>query len=341
MRKTKKKNERRKRTKQEDLNIYYLNSDGQANYKFKDEEENKKKEREKRIRENKKKEPSDDFDLDTEMVIQMTNRNKIQKEEQQRKIQNKKEIKRKKKNEKIKFFIKLFLFIGLVSGGIIFALVSPIFNIQEIIVTNNASVPSDTIISLSELTTEENIFKFISITAVNKIKENPYIENVKIHRRLPNKVEIEVEERTPRYNIQILESYAYISTQGYVLEISQDGKGMPIIIGTKTPEEEITAGKRLNGEDLNKLEDVIKIMNSAEKHKISEKITTIDISNKNDYIIYLEEEKKTIHLGNDTNISDKMLNAVTIMEKEKEKSGDIFVNGDLNNKFQPYFREQV
>ena len=82
-------------------------------------------------------------------------------------------------------------------------------------------------------------------------------------------------------------------------------------------------------------------MNSAEKHKISEKITTIDISNKNDYIIYLEEEKKTIHLGNDTNISDKMLNAVTIMEKEKEKSGDIFVNGDLNNKFQPYFREQV
>ena len=53
MRKTKKKNERRKRTKQEDLNIYYLNSDGQANYKFKDEEENKKKEREKRIRENK------------------------------------------------------------------------------------------------------------------------------------------------------------------------------------------------------------------------------------------------------------------------------------------------
>lgn len=343
----KKRSQKNKKTKkaekiEEDINMYYLNSNGQANYTFENEEiESKKKAREKRIKENKKKEPKDDFDLDTEMVIQMTNKNKMQKEEQQRKIQNQKEIKRKRRNKKIKFFIKLFLFIGLVSGGIIFALVSPIFNIQEITVINNANVPSDTIISLSELTTEENIFKFISITTIKKIKENPYIENAKIHRKLPNKIEIEVEEREPRYSIQILGSYAYISTQGYVLEISQDGKGMPIIKGTKTPEEEITAGKRLNEEDLNKLEDVIKIMNIAEKHQINEKITTIDISNKNDYIIYLEEQKKTIHLGNGSNLSDKILNAVTIMEKEKEKTGDIFVNGDLNNKFQPYFREQV
>ena len=29
------------------------------------------------------------------------------------------------------------------------------------------------------------------------------------------------------------------------------------------------------------------------------------------------------------------------IEKEKDKEGDIFVNGDLNNKFQPYFREKV
>ena len=28
-------------------------------------------------------------------------------------------------------------------------------------------------------------------------------------------------------------------------------------------------------------------------------------------------------------------------EAEKGKQGDIFVNGDLNNKFQPYFREKV
>lgn len=328
-----------------DMNMYYLNNNGQASYTFADDEDDdrdrKKKEREKRIRESKKREPDDDFDLDTEMVIQMTNRNKIKKEEEQRKIQNKKEIKKKKRNKKIKFFIKLILFIGVTAGGIIFAMVSPIFNIQEIRVTNNANVPSDTIVSLSELTTDENIFRFLSLSAINRIKQNPYIQDVKIHRKLPNAIEIEVQEREPRYSIKILESYAYVSSQGYILDISEDGKGLPIIKGAKTPEEELVAGNRLNSEDLDKLEDVIKIMNSAEKQKIGEKVTTIDISNKNDYIIYIEEQKKTIHLGNGTNLSDKMLNAVTIMEREKDKTGEIFVNGDLNNKFQPYFREQV
>ena len=36
-----------------------------------------------------------------------------------------------------------------------------------------------------------------------------------------------------------------------------------------------------------------------------------------------------------------MLYAISIMEKEKGIEGDIYVNGDLNNKFQPYFREKV
>lgn len=330
-----------KRVEEQNMNMYYLNNNGQANYKFVDEEAKKKKEREKRIKENRKKESTDEFDMDTEMVIQMTNKNKIKKEEEQRKIQNKKEIKRKKKNRRIKFFVKLVLFIGIISGGIIFALVSPIFNIKEIKVINNQNVSSDTIISLSGLTTEENIFKFFSEKSAKKIKENPYIANAKIHRKIPNTIEIDVKEREPKYNIKILESYVHISTQGYILEISEDGKGLPIIIGIKTPEEEIEAGKRLNGEDLNKLEDVIKIMNLAQKNGLDRKVTTIDISSKNKYSIYIEEENKTIHLGDNTNLSDKMLNAVTIMQKEKDKAGEIFVNGDLNNKFQPYFREKV
>ncbi len=35
-----------------------------------------------------------------------------------------------------------------------------------------------------------------------------------------------------------------------------------------------------------------------------------------------------------------MLYVQSIIEKEKKKKGDIFVNGDLNNGFNPYFREK-
>ena len=301
----------------------------------------KNKEREKRIKQNNQKRNEDKFDLETETVIQMTNRNKVKKQEEEKRQAIKLERKRKKRNRKIKVIIKIVMIILVIGGGTVFTMTSPIFNIKEIKVVNNSQVPSDTIISLSGLTTDQNIFRFISSNIEEKIKENPYIDAVNIHRKIPNTIEIEVQEREHTYNVSYMGKYAYINTQGYILEISDDNKAKPIIYGTSTSEEEINPGKRLNNSDLEKLEDIIKISNIIIKNNIYDKITSIDISNKNDYIIYMEQEQKNIHLGNNINMSNKMLYVSAILEQEKEHAGDIYVNGDLNNKFQPYFREKL
>lgn len=331
-----------KNRKEAQMNLYYIKQ-GQAKEQMIEDKVKKQrdKEREKRIKEKKQQNLNDGFDLETETVIHMTNKNRIKKEEQKRRELTKQERKRKKRNKRIKFFLKLFLFIGLISGAIIFSLTSPIFNIKDIKVCNNSQVPSDTITSLSGLKTEENIYKFYNRNVVNKIKENPYVENVKVNRKLPNVVEIDIEERIAQYSVEYMGKYAYINTQGYILEISEDSKSLPIIQGITTREEEVIPGERLNNEDLRRLEDVIKIMNAAKENGLDGKVTSIDINDENEYSIYLEEEKKKVHLGDNTNLSNKMLYVVAIMEKEKEKEGDIFVNGDLNNKFQPYFREKV
>lgn len=316
---------------------------GQAKREKDDDIEKTKKvrEREKRIRENNKTRNEEEFDIETETVIQMTNKNKMRKEEQKRKELTKEARKRKKKIKRIKFLLKLIIFVGLISGAMIFSLTSPIFNIKKINVSNNSEISSDTVISLSGITQDENIFRFYKGSGTNKIKENPYIENVKIHRKLPNTVEIEVEERVAKYCVDYMQKYAYINIQGYILEISEDSKKLPIIYGITTNEEEVVPGNRLNNEDLSRLEDVIKIMNATTEKELDGKVTGIDISDKNKYILYLGEEKKNVHLGDATNLSNKMLYVVAIMEQEKEKEGDIYVNGDLNNKFQPYFREKV
>lgn len=325
------------------MNLYYM-KEGQAKNQKNKKTNNRKieKEREKRIKQNQKQRNQEEkFDIETETVIQMTNKNNRKKEEQKRKELTKQEKKKRKKIRKIKFFIKLVLIIGLITGGTIFALTSPIFNIKDVKVLNNSQISSDTIISLSELKNDENIFRFYSKSVAQKIKENPYIENVKVHRKIPNTVEIEIEERVAQYSIDYMGKYAYINTQGYLLEISEDNKQMPILLGVTTEEENIIPGNRLNNEDLMRLEDVIKIMNSAKENNLDGKVTTIDISYKNEYSIYLEEERKKVHLGDSTNLSNKMLYVIAIIEQEKEKEGDIYVNGDLNNKFQPYFREKA
>ena len=55
----------------------------------------------------------------------------------------------------------------------------------------------------------------------------------------------------------------------------------------------------------------------------------------------MEEEKKTIYLGDASNLSNRILYVQMILEEEKDKEGEFFVNGDLNNGFQPYFRKKV
>ena len=322
--------------------LYYMNK-GQVSNNMLDEKEKKRKakEREKRIKERKKENDNTKIDEDLETVINMTNRNRIKKEEQRRKIENRKIQKKKKKYKKIKFFLKLFIIIGLIAGATVFAMTSPIFNIKDIKVLNNTLVSSETVISLSGLKQDENIFRFYNGTVAEKIEKNPYIKEAIIHRKLPNTIEIEVTERQPKFSVDFMGKFAYIDNQGYILEISEDSKQMPIIRGISTAEEEVTPGSRLNSEDLEKLEDVLEIYVAFESNELASKITSIDITDKNEYSIYLEEEQKTIHLGDNSNLNNKILYILTMLEHEAGIAGDIYVNGDLNNKFQPYFREKV
>ena len=120
-----------------------------------------------------------------------------------------------------------------------------------------------------------------------------------------------------------------------------DHDGVCEIQGATTAENEMNPGSRLNTEDLQKLEDVIKIINATNEAGLNDKVTSIDITDKSEYSIYLAEDKKQVHLGDASNLSNKMLYVVAILEDEQGKEGDIYVNGDLNNKFNPYFREKV
>lgn len=329
----------KKTKKAKDVNLYYMN--GQAQKNIKNANKQKMKEREKRIREQNKVKKEESFDEETEEVIKMTNKNKIKKDKEQRKKIEKQEQKRKSRNKKIKLVLKIIVLLAILGGVITFALVSPIFNIKEIQVINNENVSSETIISLSELKTEQNIFKFISSNVIEKIKSNSYIEDVKIHRRIPNIVEIDVEERKHEYSVDFLGQYAYINHQGYILEISEDSKQKPIIYGITTKEEDVVIGKRLCIEDLERLEQVIKIMSVSKEYNLDTKITSIDISDKNEYVVYMQEEQKTIYLGDNSNLSNKILYVNAIIEQEKGVSGKIYANGDLNNGFNIYFHFDV
>lgn len=295
------------------------------------------------------------FDFDKEIVIGMPRisddkeKNKKNKKTSVNTNKNKQNAKKKltkqqqmaiKKKKAILKIVKVLTLIIVIIGVSIYVALSPLFNIKEINVTGNSKLSKEEIISLSELKTDENTFKVSKKNIKNKVKANAYIENVKIRRKLPDKVEIIVVERVATYMIPFANSYIYINNQGYMLEITSQKAEMPAIVGISTPEEELHEGQRLISEDLVKLGEVLQIMESANANELVDLITKIDISNRQDYILTLEKEKKAIHLGDVSNLSTKMAYVKKILNDEKGVEGEILVNTDLTNKG-AVFREKV
>lgn len=295
------------------------------------------------------------FDFDKEIVIGMPRisddkeKNKKNKKTSVNTNKNKQNAKKKltkqqqiaiKKKKAILKIVKVLTLIIVLIGVSIYVALSPLFNIKEINVTGNSKLSKEEIISLSELKTDENTFKVSKKNIKNKVKANAYIENVKIRRKLPDKVEIIVVERVATYMIPFANSYIYINNQGYMLEITSKKAEMPAIVGISTPEEELHEGQRLISEDLVKLGEVLQIMESANANELVDLITKIDISNRQDYILTLEKEKKAIHLGDVSNLSTKMAYVKKILNDEKGVEGEILVNTDLTNKG-AVFREKV
>ena len=135
-------------------------------------------------------------------------------------------------------------------------------------------------------------------------------------------------------------SFVYIDNQGYILEISENKLELPILQGIQTESAQFEAGKRLENEDLQKMNTVLKIMEIAKNNDISNIITRIDIEDEENYKIIFETKEKTAYLGDNSNLNTKILTIKAILEKNEGIAGEIFVNMDLNTNY-PIFRERV
>ena len=281
--------------------------------------------------------------LNSEEIVIGLNRNASAKsKEDDNKSLNNKTSNSKKKNKKkniLKSFLKILIILILLAGTAVFALISPIFNINEINVEGNDKVSTQTIISLSNIKKETNMFRYSKKEIIDKVKDNPYIESVNIERQLPSTINIFIEERRVAYQIKVMESYVYIDSKGYILERSSVDANVPVIFGVNTTQNEFLNNKRMADTDIANLNVILKIVDNAKSLEIYDLITNINIEN-GEYILYLKDKKKYIYLGDGNDVTNKMLYVKEILKSEEGKSGKIFIDGNLNNGFKPYFREE-
>ncbi len=213
-----------KHLEQEDENIFNFNHEIVIGVNVKEEKEEKnQKNDKKRKKKNKKKK-------NNQKIKQIVTEKEIEKEGKENPTdKNSNQYKKRKNKKSRKKILAVLSSILLIAIVILFALTAPIFNITDIQVQGNETVSSDTILSLSGLKRGENIFRF-NDSIIQNIKENTYIESVEITRKLPGTVIILVEEREVKYQINFINSYAYIDKNGYILENSTVKKEVPVLV---------------------------------------------------------------------------------------------------------------
>lgn len=230
-----------------------------------------------------------------------------------------------------KIIISIFILLFITLGGTIYYLTTPVFNIANIEIYGNEKNSEETYISLSKINLgATNIFGITGNSIKNNIKENAYVEDVIMKRKLPNTLQIYITERKVSYQVAHSTSYVYIDNQGYILEMGEKNKSIPIIEGFKTFKENVEIGKRLLQEDLIKLNVVAKIINYCAYNTIENKITNIDVTDNTNYIVKFKEDKKTVYLGDASNLSERLSLLKTILKNEKNKEIEIFMNGEIN-----------
>lgn len=263
--------------------------------------------------------------------IGMAQKTKAKIKKKTKKKNNKKLSKRAKRIRRIIFCIVI---IAILIGAIILFLMSDVFNISKITIENNNKVTETEVVQASGIQVNENRFKKSKRKIIKNIKEQlPYVESVEISKKLNGEVIITITEREPTYMLKYEKKYAYINNQGYILEISDIALELPILTGYSS--ENIIPGNRLDVEDLEKLDTIIEIIETAKTHEISNIITEIDITKTNNFIISIPSQMKTIEFGDGSNINVKILTIIEVMKKTEGQEGTIFISNRV------YFREKV
>ena len=254
-------------------------------------------------------------------------------------INKQKDIEQKKRKKRKKILKLLCVILVLIGIGT-YLLTSPSFKIKEISIKGNEQFSNQKIKELAEIKNGDSIFSIIGIVTKVKLKQSGYIEDAKITKIYPNKIEIEVKERKKKFQIKTETGvFINIDEQGYILDCSTDKLELTTIVGMEINENEVEKISRLNEKDLNKMENILQINEQCKNLEIADKITKIQVEG--EYIISLENDGITINLGDATNLKNRMYYVGAILEKEAGNQGTIYVNGNLNEGFIPYFSANI
>lgn len=192
--------------------------------------------------------------------------------EQRKKLQA---SKKKKAKKRLKISLAVFV---VVVGGFIFS-VSSFFTVDNIEVRGNEYFSAEEIINMSHALPGKNlIYKPQKGTITGYLKENPYINSVKVSRHFPSTLVITVKERAQVGALRFDDEFLIIDNDGVLLRKTKTTPKLTEVKGIVV--KKIKLGEKIAVEDEELLEqtlNILKAMNRKDVYFVSLDMTEMYI----------------------------------------------------------------
>ena len=186
-----------------------------------------------------------------------------------------KEIKRTKKIRKKKNYLLRFLIIAVILAGIGLFLSSVFFDIKTIEVEGNHYYTDDEVINLAGAKTGVNLFWGAGILEIDDhLLQDPYFAQVKVSRKLPSTLVIQVEERTQIAAVVYGDQYIVIDKDGTVLRKSDVDPKITLLTGLTVSK--LNKGEPIEAEEASSLQTTLDMLDTMQDGDIYFK--KIDVS---------------------------------------------------------------
>lgn len=243
---------------------------------------------------------------------------------------NKKRIKRKRK---IKRIATLSLF-SVALAGVCVALVFAIFfKINTIEVHGTRMYSDEQILKESGIDKDDNLFS-INENRVNKkvSKSLPYIRSIKVKRRLPDTLVLEVNSSNEIAAIERGSGFVLLDEKGKVLQknASMLREGVAVVTGVEV--KEIVEGEQITLKNESLTENFVLVLNSVKESEIN-LLTEIQYDKKGN-VRFIYDDRIKIELGSTVNLDKKIKRAKATLDKENEINP--YSEGVLDLKTEPY-----
>lgn len=196
-----------------------------------------------------------------------------------------------------KSFLLMTLFIFIVIGVAVYAnLWKEDRRVEDVVVEGNRIVSAAEVLRLAKVPAQNKLFDLDLYAIEQRVMKNAYVKSVAVHRDIPDRVRISIEERVP-VAAMVADNLYYLDEEGYVLPSvrSPYTVDLPVVSGSVSKDDVIVGKRSPNKNTL----DALYVLSVAREidEELLLNISEINVRNNGDFVLYTAESGIPVLLG--------------------------------------------